>query len=58
MKKLRRKNGFLYYVSGGAAWSLAPPPPAPRQKSVIALTDVFDITCDIGNRKTHISCPH
>ena len=56
MKKLRRKNGFLYYVSGGAAWSLAPP--APRQKSVIALTDVFDITCDIGNRKTHISCPH
>ena len=55
MKKLRRKNGFPYYISRGAAWSLAT---ASRQKSVIALTDVFDITCDIGNCKAHISCPH
>ena len=31
MKKLRRKNGFSYYVSGGAGWSLALPPP-PRIK--------------------------
>ena len=65
MKKLHRKNGFSYCLSGGAGRSVAHPPPPPNQKfvrgsllSVIAITDVFNITCDIGDFKAHISCPH
>ena len=68
MKKPRRKNGFSYCVGGGAGWSVAPPPnkncdggggaEPPSFWSVIAITDVFDITYDIGDFKGHISYPH
>ena len=47
----------------------SPPPPTPKIKfgrgtepplfwSVIAITDVFDSTYDMGDFKAHISCPH
>ena len=64
MKKLCRKNGFSYCVGGGAGWSVPPPPPPFKLKFgrefwfVIAITDVFDITYDIGDFKAHISCPN
>ena len=61
MKKLCRKNGFSYCVGGGAGWSVPPPPKTKIWEGVLVrnrITDVFDITYDIGDFKAHISCPH